>query len=205
MDTADSLEGQSEYAAHHPGYSMLTVENHPDKLQIYLIEPTLSHASASLEWLSQPEIGQYMGADFSNLSLEGEEKRLQEIIDSTDQYNWMIEMDGKVIGNVCINSIEEQSKKHACRAGSMAILIGDKSAWGKKIARSVNTVVIDWAFADGQFEKLYTRIMEENEASIKSFAALGFVLSGAETEQVHGSMFHWNHYTMTKEMWTDAY
>jgi RimJ/RimL family protein N-acetyltransferase len=191
----------SSYSRNHTGYKELTVR-HPDAdMKIRLIEPDLLHAPHSLEWLSQREVGQHMGADFSDLSLEGERKRLKEIIESTDEYNWMIELNGKVIGNVCINSIEDQSKKHGCRAGSMAILIGDLSAWGKRIARHVNEAVIDWAFNDGKFDELHARIMEENIASTKSFMSLGFELTGAETEKIKGTLIHWNHYKMTKNEW----
>ncbi len=197
----ESLE-ISDYSSHHPHYSELEVDDHPDGLSIRLIEPDLAHAPASLAWLSQKEVGQHMGADFSDVSLEGEQKRLQEIIDSDDQYNWMIELDGTVVGNVCINSIKEQSKAHECRAGSMAILIGDTNAWGKKIARHVNKVVIDWAFNEGGFEALCARIKEENIASIKSFAALGFELSHTEKESTNKGEIQWNHYKMTKENWS---
>ena len=42
---------------------------------IKLVRPSLSSAQASLEWLSDPEIGQYMGADFTGVSLDTEQKR----------------------------------------------------------------------------------------------------------------------------------
>lgn len=143
-----------------------------------------------------------MGADFSDLSMATEEDRLTKIIESTDEYSWMIELDGNVVGNVCINSIKEQSEKKGHRSGSMAILIGDKNAWGKKIARSVNAAVLDWAFNEAGFGSLLARIKEENVGSIKSFAALGFAHTGSETENKHGQILHWQHYTMTKEDWS---
>lgn len=142
-----------------------------------------------------------MGADFSELSTATEEDRLKKIIESNDEYSWMIELDGKVVGNTCINSIDEQTKKRGHRSGSMAILIGDKNVWGKKIARNVNTAVLDWAFNEGGFESLLARIKEENIGSIKSFEALGFEPSGHETELAHGQKLNWNLYTMTKEKW----
>jgi len=201
MMNAAKTPDSSAYSFNHPNYRELEVRDHPDGFAIRLIEPDLSYAPASLAWLAQEEVGQHMGADFSDLSLEGEQRRLQEVIDSTDQYNWMIELDGNVIGNSCINSIEEQSKKYGCKAGSIAILIGDKNVWGKKIARYVNKAMIDWAFNEGGFDELYARIMEENISSMKSFAALGFELSDTEIESAHGKEMHWNHYKMTKDMW----
>lgn len=195
-----SNDSEAEYLAHHPFYRELEDVEHADHV-IRLVRPDMSHAPHSLEWLSDAEVGQHMGADFSGLSIATEEERLRKIIESTDEYNWMIELDGKVVGNACINSIKEQSDKKGHRAGSMAILIGDKKAWGKKIARSVNTAVLDWAFNEAYFESLLARIKEENVGSIKSFAALGFEHTGNETENEHGKILHWQHYTMTKEKW----
>lgn len=189
----------ADYAARHSHYRELSAA-HVDHA-IRLIAPDMTHAPHSLEWLSDAEVGQHMGADFSELSMATEEDRLKKIIESTDEYSWMIELDGKVIGNACINSIDEQTKKFGHRAGSMAILIGDKNAWGKKIARSVNTAVLDWAFGEGGFESLLARIKEENIGSIKSFAALGFEHTGDETEEAHGQTLHWQHYVMRKEKW----
>lgn len=191
---------EQSYADHHPHYRELRDVPHPEHA-INLVTPDLAHAPHSLEWLSDDEVGKHMGADFSDLSIDTETRRLQEILESEDQYNWMIELDGRVVGNACINSIEEQSKKFGCRAGSMAILIGDRSAWGKGIARSVNAAVLDWAFDEAGFERLLARIKEENVASIKSFVALGFEETGAETEHMHGQTLQWKHFTMTKDQW----
>lgn len=198
MNTPDTPEA-SDYELRHPRYQTLEVSHPNTKLNIRLIEPHTYHAPESLKWLSQPEIGQHMGADFSDVSLATETKRLQDMIDSTDEYNWMIELNENVIGNVCINSIAERTKADNCRSGSMAILIGDRDSWGKQIARYVNRAVLDWAFMNGGFAMLHARIMLENIGSMKSFTALGFEETGTEEEKMDDKMIRWNHYRMTKE------
>jgi RimJ/RimL family protein N-acetyltransferase len=48
-----------------------------------------------------------------------------------DEYSWMIEVQGRVVGNITINSIYDSTKKEGVRAGNLAILIGDPSFWGQ--------------------------------------------------------------------------
>jgi RimJ/RimL family protein N-acetyltransferase len=188
---------ESSYILDHPGYRELSTDG------LRLITPDVRYAPDSLRWLSDPEVGRYMGADFSDLSLAGEDKRLRDIIANTDAYDWMIEWEGRVIGNLSLNSIAEQSGKYGCRAASMAILIGDKSYWGKGIARSANMLVIDWAFRDAGFDEIHARIREENAASAKSFVSLGFEPAETEREQVNGTDVVWNHFVLSRRSWKE--
>ncbi len=77
-----------------------------------LVEPSLEHAPLSLRWLRDPEVGQYMGVDFSDVSLATEQRRIRDILDGDDVYGWMIELDGQVIGAIEINRIQESSGQY---------------------------------------------------------------------------------------------
>src|SRR5258706_7985022 len=120
------------YFSSHLGYEELSVPEYtPHKLQ--LVTPEIKYAPNSLDWVSDKEVGQYTGADFSNVSLEGEKDRLREIIENTDSYNWIIVCDGKAIGNVNISNIKETSREFGKKAGSLNYIIGVKELWGKGI------------------------------------------------------------------------
>jgi len=147
---------------------------------IKLIRPSISSAQASLEWLRDPEIGQYMGADFSNVSLETEKKRLKDIIASDNEYNWGIEVNGTIVGNIAISEIEEKTKEFGKKAGILSILIGYKNQWGKGLATKCEESVLDWAFNEAGFELLLARALPANIGSIKSLEKNGFKPDGTE-------------------------
>jgi RimJ/RimL family protein N-acetyltransferase len=162
------------YLESHPGYEEI------DLGDIKLIEPGLEHATDSLQWVSVDNVVRHMGADFSNPSLAGERKRIQEIIESPDRYSWMINCEGKLIGNVGINDIAEETEKAGMKTGSMAILIGDPEFWKKGIATRVCTAVLEWAKTKGKFEAMAARALEENAGSRRTLEKLGFIETGTE-------------------------
>jgi RimJ/RimL family protein N-acetyltransferase len=188
------------YQDTHPYYHELEVKSYKDA-ELQLIQPDLKYAEASLQWISNPEIVQYLGADFSNPSLEGEQKRIQEILENKDEYHWMIELNGKVIGNVNINSIAKISKKFGVKAGYPAILIGDKNYWRKGIGYHVMKTVLDWAFQEAGFEVIAARVLQENIASIRNLKKLGFEEDGTEPYDglVKGKKNVWRKYIKNTE------
>ena len=89
--------------------------------KLRLIKPSLDFAPVSLEWLRDPEVGRYMGADFSDVSIATEEQRIRDIQGGESTFGWMIEMDGEVIGAIEINQVEELSSEYMTKAGGLSI------------------------------------------------------------------------------------
>ena len=129
-------------ASTHLHYRELIVDD-----TLRLITPDVSHAHSSLEWVREQDVVQYMGVDFPTPTIEGEQVRMNDIIDNTDAYSWMIELQGAVIGNVCINDIKETSEKQGKRAGNLTILIGSKEHWGKGIGARACAAVCSGLFS----------------------------------------------------------
>ena len=94
------------YSKTHPYYCHLEVPSYQDG-NLKLVEPSLEHAESSYSWTADSSVIQYMGGDFDQPSVKKEKARLSEILNDPDEYNWMIELDGQIIGNVNINSIKK--------------------------------------------------------------------------------------------------
>lgn len=143
-----------------------------------------------------------MGADFEEPSKENEIKRIYEIRSNLDEYNWMIELDGHVIGNVSINNIKETSAKFGIKAGNFTILIGDKKHWGKGLASHIGTTILEWAFSKGGFEVMTARALNENKASIGMLKKLGFEFTGKNPFEgkIDGKSTEWHNFTITKRI-----
>lgn len=188
------------YSETHPDYCPLEVLTYNDG-HLRLIEPNLDHAEISLFWTSDASVIQYMGADFEEPSKENEIKRIKEIRSNLDEYNWMIELDGHVIGNVSINRIKETSAKFGSKAGNYTILIGDKKYWGKGIAYYVGTTILEWAFSKGGFEGMAARALNENTSSIGMLKKLGFEFTGKDPFEgkIEGKSTEWQNFKITKQ------
>lgn len=181
------------YRDAHPDYEEI------DLGDIRLIEPDLAHAAPSLTWISVDEVTRHMGADFSNPSHEGEVERIRKIIESPDRYSWMIECDGVVIGNTCINDIAEETEKAGVKCGGLSIIIGDPRYWKKGIATRVFTAVLDWAKTKGGFGAMHARALRENAGSRRTLEKLGFAETGTEPYEalVEGKPSVWHTYAKT--------
>lgn len=187
------------YKKSHPHYGELEISNY-EKARLRLVEPKIEYAKISLTWTSNHEIVQYMGADFSNPSLEKEIERLQKIIDSKDEYNWMIEVDGKIIGNVALHDIQEKSTEFGVKAATFTILIGDKKYWGQGIGGHVTRAILDWAFNQGDFEVIFSRALEQNIGSLKALSNEGFENVGTTPCEIliNGQHATWQNFKLTK-------
>jgi RimJ/RimL family protein N-acetyltransferase len=205
MDKNSALKNR--YFELHPRYRELEVQNYPDQaMRIRLVEPDIAHAAASKKWLQNKQVGQFMGAEFSSYSeaelqqkitLDSEERRLQNILAAENEIHWCIELAGKIIGNVSLNSIRERSAENRCKAANIAILIGDPNFWNKGIAQYVNAAVLNWAFNEANFTLIIARIRDQNIASQKTFTKLGFAPKEIETD--HREI--WNICQLTKTHW----
>ncbi|MBD3270117.1 GNAT family N-acetyltransferase [Candidatus Peregrinibacteria bacterium] len=202
METINNTDLEN-YLENHPDFEELEIE-HPNH-QIRLVAPSVNYVPESVEWLRRPEVAQLMGADYSEYSADelqtkinqnSELERIQKIIEEKDSLYWMIECDGKIIGTPCISGIKESTKE---KVGTMVIIIGDPSYWGKGIAKAVNQKVINWAFEKGNFTKLEAWILEDNTRSIKSFESLGFKQVSSEYDGTHnGKPALWRKYELDK-------
>lgn len=162
-----------EYIKTHSLYEELDVPQ-VSGYTVRLLLPELKYARPSLEWVSDKDVGQFMGADFSDVSLAGEEKRLVDILHDKDSYNWIIEVDGKAVGNININEIEVTTKEFGVKAGNLNYLLGDKTLWGKGLTTAIAKKVLNWAFNKGGFEVIKSRAIPQNVASLAVLKKLGF-------------------------------
>ena len=167
------------YSSSHPGFKEIEIPEYTLH-KLTLITPDTVYAKESLAWVNDKEVGQYVGADFSDVSLESEIERLQEIIDNTDGYNWLINCDGKVIGNINLSDIQETSKEFGQKAASLNYIIGEKHLWGKGIISAAVQTILHWAFEENGFIVIKSRVVPQNKGSIAVLKKAGFAACGKE-------------------------
>lgn len=167
------------YQEFHPFYKELEIPEYSLQ-KLKLVTPDIKYAKESLDWVSDKEVGKYMGTDFSDVSLHGEEQRLKEIINNPDAYHWIIEVDGKAVGNINLNEIENTTKEFGIKSGKLNYLLGNRTLWRNGITTAAVKKVLEWAFNTAGFEIIKSRVVPQNKSSQAVLIKSGFVEYGKE-------------------------
>lgn len=147
------------------------------KPSVLLVEPRVERdAQLGVEWLSA-EMGRetlrLMGvADKNNTptTLEQEKARVQSFIDRKDQLNWMIELEGQVIGAVWVDLQQNGSLP----APGVHIMIGDPAARGRGVGSAAFSIVTKYLQEIG-YTQVFTRHLVGNSTAQSLAAKNGFV------------------------------
>ena len=145
---------------------------------LILRRPIVSDIEDRLSYGRDPEIYRMLGADVSRLApLTREQAKswVQNI--HSHPAAWVIEFEGRAIGEVLIDNFVEADK----RAG---IIIGilDPAALGKGLGGEALNAVAAFAFDELNLHKLSTRVLAFNTRALRSYERLGFVREGLERE-----------------------
>lgn len=156
---------------------------------IRLIMPNIERdAPTSVTWLEGDQGKETLRAmgvpekDIIEPTLEGEEERINTMIESTHHIAWMIEQDGDVIG---VAEVELEPTEYV-DAPALSVMIGDPWERNKGVATTVLRSVIDWLHAEYENTFVYARHRSSNEASAQVLLKLGFEDDGAPYKDQDG-------------------
>lgn len=88
-----------------------------------------------------------------------------------DEILWTI-ADAK--NDACLGHVGLYQIDRRVRKGQFAILIGDKTLWGKGVGTRVTKAVVSWAFAQLNLHKVSLHVLTNNDRAIHIYEALGF-------------------------------
>ena len=168
-----------------------------------LVAPSPAYAPITIQWIHRPEVIQYLGADFSQMTEEDEVAHLQNMLDDDDRYSWMIERDGEIVGNIEINDIRKLSHKYGVTAGAFCTLIGDPKNWGQGLGSSAKQAACNWAFSEGGFAIIEAKAYTQNARSWNALERLGYRYAGIEQGEVAGEAVKWRVYTLVRADWEE--
>ena len=166
-----------------------------------LVKPSPAYAPITTAWIHRPEVTQYLGADFSQMTEEDEVAHLQNMLDDDDRYSWMIERNGEIVGNIEINEIRKLSHKYGVTAGAFCTLIGNPKNWGQGLGSSAKQAACNWAFSEGGFAIIEAKAYMQNVHSWNALERLGYRYTGIEQGEVAGKAVKWRVYTLARADW----
>lgn len=106
-------------------------------------------------------------------SLAAAEKYFEKHLDDTERAEFVIEVDGKVIGGC---GLHHQRRRHG--TAELGIGIYDPDYLGQGYGREAIQLLLDWAFRIEGWRRIFLMVFASNERAIRSYRACGFCEEG---------------------------
>ena len=125
-------------------------------------------------WINDPEVNRYLGTKSTTIP------ELLEYIEHWNQdpqalFFGIFLKDNTHVGTVKLEPINIQN-----HTAMIAIMIGDKKAWGKGYGSEAMQLLINWCFEELDLEEVTLGVVSTHMPAIRAYEKLGFV--GYETE-----------------------
>lgn len=132
------------------------------------------------DWMNDPEVSQYLETRFTPQSSAKIAAYVAAMSESTDAvFLAIVVKDGdRHIGNIKLGSID-----WIHRRADIALVIGDKAAWGQGYASEAIGLLTEFAFRKLGLHKVTAGCYASNVGSAKAFAKAGFTREGARLQQ----------------------
>ncbi len=134
------------------------------------------------QWFNDPEVTEYQSMGIYPNTLEAQRRYFDGL--ANDRSNVVLAIvDRKTdahVGNVGLHRIDPVH-----RAGMLGIVVGEKSAWGRRIGARSWAAITRYGFEILNLNKISATIVEGNEKSMKCALAAGFVVEGTQVQQLY--------------------
>ena len=128
---------------------------------------------------NDPEISVLLGGFSTGYSMEDMKNWLEYHRKRSDEVIWSIisKDDDICVGHVGLYNID-----HRVRSAEFAIMIGDKSIWGKGVGKNSTVFSVKYAFNELNINRVHLTVMSTNLRAIDLYKSLGFVVEGTMRE-----------------------
>ena len=122
-----------------------------------------------LSWLNDEEVCRYLESR-GNYTMEGLQRYLNEQYEKNILFWAICKNDTNThIGNIKIDPINLEENY-----GEFGLLIGDKTEWGKGLAKEAAVRIITYCFEILNFSEIRLGVIEENESAVNLYKKIGF-------------------------------
>ncbi len=131
-------------------------------------------------WLNDPEVGQYLETRFTAHTADDIRRYVRAQHEAADAVFLAIirRADGRHVGNLRLGAIDRHHQ-----SATLALVIGDKSAWGQGAGSDAIATATTYAFTALGLEKLTARVYASNTGSIRAFEKAGWRHEGLQRSQ----------------------
>lgn len=129
-----------------------------------------SDFSLFYKWWKDPDLIALTSGNF-NISDEKLANYFSEMIESSKDHHFMIQLKDKIIGHLALIHKRLDSFE-------LTIVVGEKEYWGKGFGVEAIKMAVSLGFEKFGYEKSYLEVRPENIHAIKAYEACGFVKKG---------------------------
>lgn len=123
---------------------------------------------------SNVELEMLAGGAWEPRPLAAYEKDFEKSLDSQEKGDFVIEVDGNVIGEIGLHDWRNR------RAGSASfgVSILDPNYLGKGYGREAINLLLDWSFRIMNYRRIHLQTLASNERAVRCYRSCGFVEEG---------------------------
>lgn len=133
-------------------------------------------AFTSFKWRNDSEVFKYTENTYDHIiTLESEIKWIQKVINKPNDYRCAIIADGIYVGNIYLTDIENEEANYH-------IFIGERSFWGKGVARAASIIIIEYGFSVLRLNRINLRVKKQNVRAYRLYQSMGFEEISSDNE-----------------------
>ncbi len=140
-------------------------------------------AYTSVKWRNDPEVFKFTGTTYYHeITIDSELEWIKKVISKEDDYRCAILADGKYVGNIYLTDIN----------GGIAhyhIFIGDRSYWGKGVAKEASRLIIDYGINELGLSEIRLRVHQKNTGAMNLYLNLGFEIKSEDGDMLKMSLY----------------
>ena len=129
-------------------------------------------------WRTAEEVTKYLYTD-PVITLEDQMKWYQRILRDPSRMDWVLDVDGRKMGVVCLYDIEPQNRR--C---FWAYYIGERAGRGQGIGRAIELNILNYVFEGLDLYKLCCEVFEWNDLVVKIHQKYGSKTEGVFREHI---------------------
>lgn len=136
-----------------------------------------------VKWLNDPEINAFLEVGNNN-NLETLKAYIEHQY-KNEIYFWAIHLkeSKKHIGNIKIDPIDLK-----LNSGEYGIMIGDKTSWGKGLAKEATLRILEYCFEILKLSRITLGVVEDNKNAVRLYKNIGFKI-----EEIRKNTGTYNH------------
>ena len=140
--------------------------------RVWLSATDKEHVVADGEWLSDAEIGHFIGVK-SPIGRDGAMRFAEEFLAQAGKtafpFNISLLADNRRIGGAVLRDVDRENG-----SAEVAIFIGDRRLLGQGLGTDALNCLIDFGFGELRLERIYLHVFDYNERARRSYEKAGF-------------------------------
>ena len=125
-------------------------------------------AYTSVKWRNDPEVFKFTGNIYNHeITIDNELEWIRKVTANPTDYRCAILVDEVYVGNIYLTDIKEGT-------AHFHIFIGDKSYWGKGVAKRASLLILEYAFNVLNIKEVLLRVRNVKTSAYNLYFRLGF-------------------------------